>query len=192
MNKLLLKEDVEYADIAHLLLDNNIICIFNGRSESGSRALGNRSLIFNPKISSNKDRVNQIKGRELFRPLACSILLEESENWFYMNEIKESPYMTYSFEVRKEKKHIIPSVIHVDDTCRIQTVSENNNFNYYSLIKNFFKLSNIPLVGNTSFNLAGEPIVETIDDAIKTIYNSKLDFLYFPECKYLVTKARSL
>jgi carbamoyltransferase len=191
MNKLKLIENTEPCDIANLLLDNNIICVFNGRSESGSRALGNRSLIFNPKISSNKDMVNEIKGREKFRPLACSILLDEVKNWFHMNEIEESPFMTYSFDVKKEKKQLIPSVIHVDDTCRIQTVTKENNFNYYSIIESFFKLTNIPLVGNTSFNLAEEPIVETIEDAIKTIYNSKLNYLYFPECKFLIKKENS-
>jgi carbamoyltransferase len=191
MNKLKLIENTEPCDIANLLLDNNIICVFNGRSEAGSRALGNRSLIFNPKISSNKDMVNEIKGREKFRPLACSILLDEVKNWFHMNEIEESPFMTYSFDVRKEKKQLISSVIHVDDTCRIQTVTKENNFNYYSIIESFFKLTNIPLVGNTSFNLAEEPIVETIEDAIKTIYNSKLNYLYFPECKFLIKKENS-
>lgn len=191
MNKLKLIENTEPCDIANLLLDNNIICVFNGRAEAGSRALGNRSLIFNPKISSNKDMVNEIKGREKFRPLACSILLDEVKNWFHMNEIEESPFMTYSFDVKKEKKQLIPSVIHVDDTCRIQTVTEENNFNYYSIIESFFKLTNIPLVGNTSFNLAEEPIVETIEDAIKTIYNSKLNYLYFPECKFLIKKENS-
>ena len=191
MNKLKLIENTEPCDIANLLLDNNIICVFNGRAEAGSRALGNRSLIFNPKISSNKDMVNEIKGREKFRPLACSILLDEVKNWFHMNEIEESPFMTYSFDVKKEKKQLIPSVIHVDDTCRIQTVTKENNFNYYSIIESFFKLTNIPLVGNTSFNLAEEPIVETIEDAIKTIYNSKLNYLYFPECKFLIKKENS-
>ena len=191
MNRLKIIENIEPCDIANLLLDNNIICIFNGRSEAGSRALGNRSLIFNPKISSNKDMVNEIKGREKFRPLACSILLDEVKNWFHMNEIEESPYMTYSFDVKKEKKQLIPSVIHVDGSCRIQTVTEENNFNYYCIIENFFNLTNIPLIGNTSFNLAGEPIVETIEDAIKTIYNSKLNFLYFPECKFLIKKEYS-
>lgn len=191
MNKLKLIENTEPCDIANLLLDNNIICVFNGRAEAGSRALGNRSLIFNPKISSNKDTVNKIKGREKFRPLACSILLDEVKNWFHMNEIEESPFMTYSFDIKKEKKQLIPSVIHVDDTCRIQTVTKENNFNYYSIIESFFNLTNIPLVGNTSFNLAEEPIVETIEDAIKTIYNSKLNYLYFPECKFLIKKENS-
>lgn len=188
MNRLKIIENIEPYDIANLLLDNNIICIFNGRSECGSRALGNRSLIFNPKISTNKDTVNGIKGREKFRPLACSILLEETKNWFHMNGMEESSFMTYSFDVKKEKKQYIPSVIHVDGSCRIQTVTEESNFNYYSIIKNFFNLTDVPLIGNTSFNLAGEPIVETIEDAIKTIYNSKLNFLYFPECKFLIKK----
>lgn len=188
MKKLNLLENIEIYDIAKLLLDNKFICIFNGKSESGSRSLGNRSLLFNPTISSNKDLINKIKGREMFRPLACSILLEQSNEWFFMNGLEESPFMTYSFNVKPEKKHFIPSVIHVDGTCRLQTVSKQNNSNYYSIIENFFNLTNIPLIGNTSFNLAGDPIVETIEDAIKTIHLSELDYLYFPECKFLIKK----
>lgn len=188
MNKLKLIENIEFHDIANLLLDNHIVCLFNGKSEAGSRALGNRSIIFNPKIASNKDVVNEIKGREKFRPLACSILLNESKKWFHMDQIDESPHMTYSFYVNKEKQDLIPSVIHVDGTCRIQTVTKENNFNYYSIIEEFFKLTDVPLVGNTSFNLSGDPIVETVEDAIKTIYNSELNFLYFPERKFLVKK----
>lgn len=181
-------ENVETHDIANLLLDNKFICIFNDKSEASPRALGNRSLIFNPSISTNKDAVNEIKGREKFRPLACSILLEETEKWFDMNGIEESPFMTYSFDVKTEKEHLISSVIHVDGTCRLQTVSRHNNSNYYSIIYDFYNLTKIPLVGNTSFNLAGDPIVETIEDAIKTIHKSKLDYLYFPECKSLIKK----
>jgi carbamoyltransferase len=188
MNKLKLIENVETYDIANLLLDNKFICVFNERSESGSRSLGNRSLIFNPTISSNKDTINEIKGREKFRPLACSILLDHTEKWFDMNGVEESPFMTYSFDVNPEKEHLISSVIHVDGSCRLQTVSKQNNLNYYSIIENFFNLSNVPLVGNTSFNLAGDPIVETIEDAIKTIHLSKLNYLYFPECKFLIKK----
>jgi carbamoyltransferase len=188
MKKLKLVENVETYDIANLLLNNKFICIFNERSEAGSRALGNRSLIFNPTISLNKDLINEMKGREKFRPLACSILLGQVKNWFYMDGIEESPFMTYSFDVKPEKKHLIPSVIHVDGTCRLQTVSKQNNFIYYSIIENFFNLTNVPIIGNTSFNLAGDPIVETIEDAIKTIHCSKLDYLYFPECKFLIKK----
>ena len=131
MNRLEILENIDFSDIAKLLLDNKFICIFNGRSEFSPRALGNRSLIFNPTISSNKDTVNEIKGREKFRPLACSILLEESKNWFDMNGIDESPFMTYSFNANPQKKNLILPVIHVDGTCRLQTVTKQNNFNYY-------------------------------------------------------------
>jgi len=188
MCKLKFLANIECNYVANLLFDDNIVCIFNGRSEAGPRALGNRSLLFNPITASNKDRINGIKGRENFRPLACSILLEESGEWFHMEKIDESPHMTYSFNVKEEKKNIIPSVVHVDNTCRIQTVTKDDNFNYYSIIKEFFNLTSVPLVGNTSFNLAGDPMVETIEDAIDTIYKSKLDFLYFPEGKFLVKK----
>lgn len=180
-------ENYGIENVTKLLVEDNIVFIFNGRSESGPRSLGNRSLLFNP-IFDNKKRVNDIKGREDFRPLACSILLEECNKWFEMGEIKDSPYMTYSFNVKDNKKSIIPSIVHVDGTCRLQTVSKNQNQNYYNIIKSFFDITNVPLIGNTSFNLAGYPIVENIEDAIDTLYYSKINFLYFPEIDTLISK----
>lgn len=181
-------ENIDSLYIANLLKDNEIIYIFNKRSESGPRSLGNRSMIFNPTIKKNKKIINLIKGRESFRPLACSILLEEAPKWFCMEDITESPHMTFSFEVKKEKEKFIPAIVHIDKTCRLQTVSKFENKNYYEIIKNFFNITKIPLIGNTSFNLDGEPIVETIDDAIKTLTLSKVKFLYFPEFNILVKK----
>ncbi len=94
----------------------------------------------------------------------------------------------FSFNIIEDKKDQVPAVVHVDGTCRIQTVNENNNINYYNLIKSFYKKTDVPMLLNTSFNLAGEPIVETVEDSIRTLTNSKLDYLYFPELKMVVLK----
>jgi carbamoyltransferase len=96
--------------------------------------------------------------------------------------------MTYSFKAKENKKHIIPSVIHVDGSCRIQTVKETDNYHYYKLILEFYKLSGVPLVLNTSLNLAKCPIVETVNDALNTFKNSDIDIIYFPELNSMVEK----
>lgn len=181
-------EDIQYSDVAKILADKKIVAIFQGRSESGPRALGNRSMLYTPTDLYGRDHINEVKGREYFRPLAASIMLEYANEWFDMLGIPESPYMTFSFTCKEDKKHLIPSVIHVDGSCRIQTVTEQQNFHYYNLIKQFHQQTRIPMVLNTSLNLAGEPLVETIDDAFKTFSNSKIDCLYLPELNILVTK----
>jgi carbamoyltransferase len=99
--------------------------------------------------------------------------------------MKESPYMTFSFKCIGNKNKI-PSVIHVDGTCRIQTVTKKQNKNYYNIINEFYKLTKVPMILNTSFNLAGEALVETVDDALITFKKSKLNYLYFPELKILL------
>lgn len=182
------KSEISYSDIAKLVFEKNIVAIFQGRSEAGPRALGNRSLIYDPRDLNGKNYINQIKGREQFRPLAASVLSEFSHEWFDMLGLEESPYMTFSFKVKEEKKDLIPSVVHVDNTCRIQTVSESQNYHYYNIIKAFYSLTNIPIVLNTSFNLGGYPIVETPTDALNTIMNSSINYLYFPEISVLIEK----
>lgn len=182
------QEDIHYADVAKLLCDRKIVALFQGRSESGPRALGNRSMLYTPTDPNGKDRVNKVKRREYFRPLAASMLHEHAGEWFDMIGIDESPYMTFSFTCKEEKKHIIPCVIHVDGSCRIQTVTKEQNFHYYNLIRTFNLMTGVPMLLNTSFNLAGEPLVETIDDAFKTFANSGIDHLYLPELAMLVSK----
>lgn len=181
-------ENTTNRDVAQLIKMNKVGAIFQGRSEAGPRALGNRSFIFNPTIEDNKNYINQIKGRELFRPLACSILKEKSSEWFHMIGLDESPFMSYSFKVVEKNKKLIPAVIHVDNTCRIQTITKEQNKNYYDLINEFYILTGIPLLGNTSFNLAGEPIVETLEDSLHTFVSSHMDYLFFPESQILVVK----
>ena len=183
-----IQENIQYNDVAKLLADRKIVAIFQGKSESGPRALGNRSMLYTPTDPNGKDHVNKIKGREYFRPLAASMMLEHANEWFDMLGVPESPYMTFSFTCREDKKHIIPCVIHVDGSCRIQTVTQEQNYHYYNLIKAFYELTGVPMVLNTSLNLGGEPLVETIDDAFKTFSKSRIDCLYLPELQMLVSK----
>lgn len=181
-------KDCEYSDVAKLLVDGKIVCMYQGGAESGPRALGNRSILFDPRIHNGKDIVNTVKHREYFRPFAGSILLEHVHDWFDMRGLEESPFMMFAVNVLENKKHIIPSITHVDGTCRVQTVSEQQNYHYYNLIKQFYNITGVPILFNTSFNLAGEPLVETPEDAINTFTNSDIDYLYFPENKKLICK----
>ena len=178
--------ETSYKEIAELIKDGNIVAIFQGRSENGPRALGNRSILFNPTIKNGKDIVNKVKGREYFRPFAASIMKEYAHDWFDMKGLKESPNMMYAVDVKEDKKDLIPAVLHVDDTCRIQTVKKEVNEHYYNLIEEFWKLTDIPLLFNTSFNLAGDPLVETLDDAIEVLNNSELEYCYMPELNKLI------
>ena len=169
--------------VAQLLYDGEIVALFQGRSEAGARALGNRSLLFNPTIEGMNDYVNDVKGRERFRPVAASVLLDKAREWFDMDCLDDSPYMLYAVDViRKE----IPAVTHVDGTCRIQTVTEKQNKLYYKLIEKFYKISGVPMLGNTSFNLAGDPLVETFEDALSTLRRSEIKYLYVPEKEKLI------
>jgi carbamoyltransferase len=173
--------------IVTLLLKNNIIGFYQGRSEAGPRALGNRSFLMSPMKKENKNIMNKFKGREMFRPLAASVLQQEANKWFDMLGMKESPFMTFSFKCIKNKNKI-PSVVHVDGSCRIQTVTKKQNKYFYNLIKIFYEKTKVPMLLNTSFNIAKDPIVESPNDAINTFKKSDLKYLYFPEIKTLISK----
>ena len=172
--------------VAKLLDDGEIVAIFQGRSENGPRALGNRSILFDPSVKNGKDIVNKVKGREYFRPFAGTILKEDVHEWFDMKEKQESPNMMYAVDVRQEKKEFIPAILHVDDTCRIQTVTKEQNKHFYELIEEFKVLTEIPILFNTSFNLAGDPMVETLDDALKVLQKSELKYCWLPEHNTLI------
>lgn len=178
--------DVVNSDIVNLLIDKNIVTFYQGRSENGPRALGNRSVLFDPTFKDGKDFVNLVKRREYFRPFAASVLEEFVNDWFDLKGMQSSPHMMYAVSCREGVAEKIPSVIHIDNTCRIQTVSENENPLYYKLIQDFYKETGIPLLFNTSFNLGGEPLVETLEDAIKTLCHSDIEYCYFPEYSILV------
>ena len=158
---------------AKLLADEKIIGWFQGKSEYGPRALGNRSILCSPIPPGMKDKLNmQVKHRESFRPFA-PICLEESASEYF--ELKSpSPFMLLIAKVRKNN---IPAVTHIDGTARVQTININQNSKIYSLIKEFQKLTGVPVILNTSFNDSGEPIVETPEDAVRTFKHTNLDAL---------------
>ena len=162
-----------------LILQQKPLVIFQGSSEWGPRALGNRSILFDPRNKNAKDIVNEFKQREWWRPLAASVLLEHAHDWFDLATLKESPYMTFAVGAKKKAIKYTPSIVHVDDSCRIQTVTSDQNKNYYDLINVFYKKTEVPLLLNTSFNLAGYPIAESIEDVtnldipFKDIYRPK-------------------
>ena len=181
-------EDATFHQVAELISERKTVAIFQGRSEAGPRALGNRSILYDPRDPNGKDKVNRIKRRESFRPFAGSILLPYVHDWFDMAGLMESPFMMYAVDVLPEMAERIPAILHVDNTCRIQTVTSKQNHNYYGLIDAFNQITDVPIVFNTSFNLAGQPLVETPEDAFKTFEGSELDHLYFPEVHKLFSK----
>jgi carbamoyltransferase len=174
-------------DVIDLITNKNIVAMFQGRSESGPRALGNRSILYDPRDPDGKDFVNKVKRREFFRPFAGSMLKEHAHEWFDLRGMEESPHMMYAVNCQPGVEEKIPAIIHVDGTCRIQTVTEEQNENYYRLIKAFYDATGCPILFNTSFNLGGEPLVETLDDAVRTLANSGIEYLYLPEYGKLIT-----
>lgn len=177
---------VSNAEIVDLMTSKNIVACFQGRSENGPRALGNRSLMFDPRFEDGKEYVNGVKHREYFRPFAGSILAEDVHEWFDMRGMLSSPHMMYAVNSRPGVEEKIPSIIHVDATCRIQTVTEEENPLYYKIIKKFKEKTGVPIIFNTSFNLGGEPLVETLDDALWTLQQSNIEYLYLPEYAKLI------
>lgn len=181
-------KDVNYSEVADIIANGNIVSIFQSKSEAGPRALGNRSILFDPRVKDGKDLVNKVKGREWFRPFAGSVLAEDAKEWFELRGKEETPFMMYAVDVTDAKLGDIPAITHVDGTCRVQTVTKSQNKHYYELIKAFKELTGVPILFNTSFNLAGDPLVETINDALNTIFRSDIKYLYFPEIGKIVVK----
>ena len=165
-------------DAAKLIADGKIVGWFQGGSEYGPRALGNRSILCDARRADMKDILNnRVKHRESWRPFATSILAERLEDWFDLKPNVATAFMLLAAPVRKEKRSLVPSIVHVDGTCRMQTLTPEANGIYYSLVREFEKLTGVPLVLNTSFNLAGEPIVETPGDALDTFLRTDMDYL---------------
>jgi len=180
-------QDATHQDIVELITGRNIVTLFQGRSENGPRALGNRSILYDPTDPNGKDHVNNVKHREYFRPFAGSILEEDAHEWFDLRGMESSPTMMYAVNCHPGVEEKIPAIIHVDGTCRIQTVSREQNPHYYDIIKAFKDKTGCPIIFNTSFNLGGEPLVETLDDAVRTLANSEIEYLYLPEYGKLIT-----
>lgn len=178
-----------YKTVASLLAENKILGLFNGKSEYGARALGNRSLIAAPTSAELRDKINTLKKRELFRPLAPAVLDKEASDYFIFKEDTLFKAMLGVAAVKKNKQRSIAGVVHADGTARVQLVSRQSNNNFYRIITAYHQLTGIPMVINTSFNMADEPIVETPANAIRTFLEMKIDglilgnYLIFPHGK---------
>jgi len=179
---------VTVQEVADRIVAGRIVAVFQGQAEGGPRALGNRSLTFDPRNPNGKNIVNAVKGREWFRPFAGSVLAEHADDWFELRGLPDSAFMMYAVNVKEDKIKDIPSITHVDGTCRVQTVSREQNEKYYDLINEFHKQTGCPILFNTSFNLAGEPLVESPHDAALTFASSQIDCLWFADIDTLIEK----
>ncbi len=186
------KSDDIYTDTANIIANGGIIAWFQGGMELGPRALGHRSIIADARNLNTLRKINdQVKLREIFRPLAPVILKEKASEWFEIEEKwvnqHNSPYlyMLTTANVKQDKKHLIPSVVHYDDTARVQVVDKDLSPEFYQLITAFEKITGVPILTNTSFNIQ-EPIVCSPTDAIKTFLRSNMSALVMGD--YIITK----
>ena len=170
--------------LAELISNGNVIGFFNGRMEWGPRALGNRSILADPRNKNIKEILNsKIKRRESFRPFAPSILREKVGEWFEEN--RDVPFMSQVLQISKNKRDLIPSVTHVDGSGRLQTVTKESNLNFYNLISEFYKITGVPILLNTSFN-ENEPIVCNPEEALDCFIRTNMDCLSLEN--YLLTR----
>jgi carbamoyltransferase len=181
-------EKMKTKDIARLLADNKKVAMFDGKAEGGPRALGNRSILFYPNLADSKDIVNRIKNREWYRPFAACVLKEDAGQYFDMMTIEESPYMTVSFNCLENTKTLFPGIVHMDGSCRVQTVDKDNR-NLYELLREVKKITGHGLLLNTSFNLAGSPLVETLNEAIDVLLRSELEYVWTPKNQIVFYKS---
>ncbi|MEZ2334882.1 carbamoyltransferase [Mucilaginibacter sp. RCC_168] len=162
-------------ETAEILAQDKIIGWYQGRMEFGPRALGSRSILASPINPTMQARLNEVKDREDFRPVAPVVLEEEAANWF--ENAGYSPFMLFIYNVRPEKADQIPAVRHTDGTARIQTINEHQHKNYYELLKAFQRKTGVPVLVNTSFNTLSKPIVCSPRDAIECFWTSPFDAL---------------
>lgn len=176
-------DQIDYA--ADALTEGKTVGWFRGGAELGPRALGQRSILFDPRRPEGKDYLNHsVKRRESFRPFAPACLAEQAPHWFDLGDgdgFVESPFMTRTVPVRPEVIRAIPGVVHIDGSARIQTVSQTDNPEFYALINRFYRRTGVPMLLNTSFNIAGQPLVETPADALWSMLALSLDVLVLGE-----------
>ena len=162
--------------VAEQLAKGKIIGIFRGAAEFGPRALGHRSILADPRPEGMKDAINrQIKGREAYRPFAPMILEECQSEWF--ENAQDSPFMSFTLSFRADKTHLVPAVVHADGTGRLQTVNKLGDPWLYELLQEFYRLTGVPIILNTSFNVMGKPIVHSVQDAVAMFATTGLDGL---------------
>lgn len=178
-------KDVDLDEIADLILDQKSVAVYQGYAEAGQRALGNRSILFDATNPDARTIVNLVKKREWYRPFAAMILEEDANEYFDMLGLKKSESMTNSFQVRPQYKELLKGICHVDGSCRLQTINKTHSL--YDLLIKIKEKNAVGIVLNTSFNLAGQPLVETPDQALETLKKSTLNYLWFPTCQKLVS-----
>lgn len=167
-------------DIVDLIINQKSVAVFKGKAEAGPRALGNRSILFDARNSNAVNLVNKIKNREWYRPFAAMVLKEDATDYFDMMGLDQSKFMTVSFDATEKAKLTVPGIIHVDGTCRIQTIDESDGI-IFELLTKFKEKTGVGILLNTSFNLAGKPLVDNVDDAIETLDNSELEYVWFAD-----------
>ena len=172
-------EKVSVSDIADLIMDQKSVAVYYGKAEGGPRALGHRSILFDARNPDAKPLINKVKNREWYRPFAAMCLREDAAKYFDVTDYNNAKYMTVSFDAKDVAKEDIPGVLHVDNSCRIQ-ILEDETEPCYQLLVELKKRTGVGVLLNTSFNLAGKPLVETPEDAIWTLNNSPLDAVWFP------------
>ena len=174
-----------FKDVSKLLAEGKIIGWYQGRTEFGPRALGNRSILCKPFPKQMRDYVNKhVKFREYFRPFAPAILKSHYKEYFEIKQ--ESPHMLIATKVKKNKIKKIEATVHVDGSARVQTVSKETNLSFWKLLKEFNKLTKVPVLLNTSFNIKGQPIVNKFEDAIGCFLKYNIDYLVIDD--YLISK----
>jgi len=176
------------SNLVDILISQKSLGIVDGAPEAGPRALGHRSILFDPRNPDSKDIVNKIKKREWYRPFAGIILKDKIHNFFITNRIDDYSSMTVSLKATQLAKDTIPGIIHVDHTCRIQTVSSGFIF---ELLLEFYNRTGCPVLLNTSLNLASEPLVQTKQHVLDIISNSDLDYVYFVNDNKLIKNEKT-
>ncbi len=185
----ILEYETIYSETAKLLTEGKIVGWVQGRAEFGPRALGNRSILADPRRPDMKDKINgSVKFREEFRPFAPSILHEFGDEYFI--DYQESPYMERTLRFRPDVHNQVPAVVHEDGTGRVQTVKKEWNEKYHALISEFHRLTGIPILLNTSFNIMGKPIIHSVEDAIAVFHTTGLDALVINN--FFIDKKNSL
>jgi carbamoyltransferase len=170
-----LDDEELFPSVAERLAAGDVVGWFQGRMEMGPRALGNRSILADPRSTEMKDILNaRVKHREPFRPFAPSILAEATGEWF--DQSYTSPFMVLVYDVLPEKRALVPAITHVDGTGRLQTVEEDASPRYYRLISEFDRLTGVPILLNTSFN-ENEPVVMSPEHALDTFGKTRIDLL---------------
>jgi carbamoyltransferase len=169
-----LKNEYPVKEILSSIDKTGVAAVASGRAEFGPRALGNRSILADPRDPNIKDRVNKIKQRELFRPFAPVVMEEHAHEWFDMPKKATSPYMQYTFKCLKPE--LIPSVVHADGTSRVQTVNEDQHPGLYAVLKEWYKKTGVPILLNTSLNIKGQPLLNDENDIVnwEKEYSSKI------------------